>query len=256
MENVNLEFGYANGVQTVCLPKENLLDVLLPNKVQAALTGRDEVRRALAEPIAAPRLREVVRPGEKIAVITSDITRPMPTAEVMPALLEELAAAGVADEDITLVFALGSHRPHTQEEMQKLAGPVAYARIRCVDSSPEGCVHFGVTGAGTPVDIDPVVAKANRRICLANIEYHYFAGYSGGSKSIMPGCSTRAAIQNNHRLMVDPRACVGQLVGNPLREDVEEAAAMVGIDYILNVVLDEHKQILHAVAGHPVQAHR
>lgn len=253
---MKLSFGFGAGTQEVEVPDKNLLGVLHANEVELGLTGEDEVRRALAEPIGSPRLREIVRPGEKIAIVTSDVTRPMPTYKVMPALLDELYAAGIRPEDITLVFALGSHRRHTEEERKKLAGERAFAEIACVDCDPADCVHMGVTAAGTPVDVTRVVAEADRRICLGNIEYHYFAGYSGGAKAIMPGVSTRDAIQSNHRMMVRPEACAGALDTNPLRMDIEEAGAICGIDFILNVVLSEHKEIIRAVAGHPVQAHR
>ena len=253
---MKLEFGFGTGVQTAQVPEENLLGVLHANEVPLELTGEAEVRRALEEPIESPRLRELVSPGEKVAIVTSDITRPMPTYKVMPPLLDELYAAGVRREDITLVFALGSHRKHTDEERRKLAGDRAWNEIACVDSDPNDCVHMGVTGAGTPVDITRVVAEADRRICLGNIEYHYFAGYSGGAKAIMPGVSTRDAIQSNHSMMVRPEARAGALETNPLRMDIEEAGRICGIDFIVNVVLSEHKEIIKAVAGHPVAAHR
>lgn len=253
---MKLSFGFGAGTQEAEVPEKNLLGVLHANQVELGLTGEPEVRRALAEPIASPRLREIVRPGEKIAIITSDITRPMPTYKVMPALLDELYAAGVKAEDITLVFALGSHRKHSDEEREHLAGERAWKEIACVDSDPSDCVSLGVTAAGTPVDITRVVAEADRRICLGNIEYHYFAGYSGGAKAIMPGVSTRDAIQSNHSMMIRSEACAGALETNPLRMDIEEAGAICGIDFILNVVLSEHKEIIRAVAGHPVKAHR
>lgn len=253
---MRLEFGFGAGVQVVEAPEQNVIGVLTPNDVPLGLTGAEAVLDALAHPIASPRLREIVKPGEKVAVVTSDVTRPMPTFAVMPALLDELYAAGARPEDIALVFALGSHRRQTPEEMRKLSGERAFSEIRCLDSDPDDCVHFGVTSRGTPVDITRVVAEADRRILLANIEYHYFAGYSGGGKSLMPGASTREAIQRNHSLMVNPDACAGKLEGNPLREDIEEAAAMVKADFILNVVLDEHKKIVRAVAGDMVKAHR
>jgi nickel-dependent lactate racemase len=177
------------------------------------------VKRVLENPIGSKRLKDIVKPNEKIVVITSDITRPMPTYKVMPLLLDELYDAGVNAKDITLVFALGSHRKHTREEMIK-------------------------------------VAEADRRICLGNIEYHYFAGYSGGSKAIMPGVSTREAIRKNHSLMVEEGSHAGNLDTNPVREDIEEAASLCPIDFILNVVLDEKKTIIKAVSGHPVLAHR
>ena len=221
---MKLEFGFGTGVQTVEVPEKNLMGVLMSNDVPRGLMNEEEVARALAEPIGSPRLREIVKPGEKIVVITSDITRPCPTWRIMPPLLDELYAAGCRPEDITLVFALGSHRRHTPEEMAHLAGERAYREIKCVDGDPNDCVHMGVTDCGTPVDITRVVAEADRRICLGNIEYHYFAGYSGGAKAIMPGVSTPAAIQCNHSMMVRGDACAGNLDTNPVRQDIEAVA--------------------------------
>ena len=253
---MKLTFGFGTGVQEVIVPDENLLGVLTANEVSPGLTGEAEVLRALREPVGSEPLGQIVKPGEKIAIVTSDITRPMPTYKVMPALLDELYAAGVKKEDITLVFALGSHRKHTPEEQKKLAGERAYSEIRCVDSDPDDCILLGTTAAGTPVEITRVVAEADRRICLGNIEFHYFAGYSGGAKALMPGVSTRAAIQANHSMMVLPQCCAGALETNPLRMDIEEAGAICGIDFIVNVVLSEQKEILKAVAGDAVAAHR
>ena len=253
---MKLELGIGSRLQQVEIPDHCVQQVLLPNDVKRELTGEDEVRRALADPVGTPALKEIVKAGETVAIVTSDITRPMPTYKVMPALLDELYEAGIRPEDITLVFALGSHRPHTEAEMRKLAGERAFSEIRCVDSDAADCVHLGVTTAGTPVDITRTVAEADRRICLGNIEYHYFAGYSGGAKAIMPGVSTREAIQSNHSMMVREEACAGNLDTNPLRKDIEEAAAICGVDFIVNVVLDEHKEIIRAVAGDVTAAHR
>lgn len=253
---MRLSFGFGPGVQEVDLPDHNLLELLHANAVKLNQTGEAEVRRALKQPIGCPRLKELVKPGETVAIVSSDITRPMPTAAVMPAILDELYSTGIKPKDITLVFGLGIHRSHTMEEQRKLAGERAWREISVVDSDPENVVHLGITRQGTPVDIDQRVARADRRICLGNIEYHYFAGYSGGGKALMPGVSTAAAIQNNHRMMIEDSAKAGQLEGNPIREDIEEAAAIAGIDFILNVVLDEQKQIVRAVAGDAVKAHR
>ena len=253
---MDISFKIGTKEHTVTVEDSRLLRILLTNPIPVGATGERAVQEALDHPIGTPRLRELVKAGETIAIITSDITRPMPTWKVMPALLSELYAAGIRREDITLVFALGSHRKHTPEEQRHLAGEQAWAEITCVDLDTAGCVHAGVTSRGTPVDIDRRVAEADRRICLGNIEYHYFAGYSGGAKAIMPGVSTRDAIQSNHSRMVQPEACAGRLEGNPVREDIEEAAAMVGVDFIVNVILDSHKEIIKAVAGDVTQAHR
>ena len=253
---MKLRFGFGTGFQEVEVPEQNLIGELHANEVPVDLVGEAEVKRALENPIGSPRLKDLVHPGETVAIVTSDVTRPMPTYKVMPTLLDELYAGGIKPEDITLVFALGSHRKQTDEEKRRLAGERAWNEVRCVDSDPDDCISYGVTSRGTPVDITRVVAEADRRICLGNIEYHYFAGYSGGAKAIMPGVSTRAAIQANHSRMVLPEAKAGTLETNPLRMDIEEAGAMVGIDFIVNVVLSEHKEILKAVAGDVTQAHR
>ena len=250
------ELGFGKGIQTVEIGESRVLDVLLPNPVQKYLTGEAEVRRALAAPIGSVLLRELVKQGEKIAIVTSDVTRPVPTWKIMPSVLDELYAAGCRPEDLFLVFALGSHRHHTEEEQRHLAGERAWAEIRCIDSDVGDCVHLGVTANGTPVDIFRPVAEADRVICIGNIEYHYFAGYSGGAKAIMPGVSTREAIQANHSRMIRPEACAGRIEGNPVREDIEEAGAVLGIDFIVNVVLDEHKEIIKAFAGDVTEAHR
>ena len=253
---MKLEFGYGKGVQEVLLDEKNLMDVLVSNEIEHKYRDEEAVRFALANPIGKNRLSTYDLKGKKIAIVTSDISRPLPSYRILPALLDELAQAGAKEEDITVVLALGSHRKHTEEEKIALCGAEAYSRVRCVDSTPEDCVHLGTTKSGTPVDISRVVAEADFRICLGNIEFHYFAGYSGGAKAIMPGVSTPAAIQQNHRMMVSPDACAGKLVGNPIREDIEEAGAICGIDFIVNVVLDEHKHIVHAVAGEVTKAHR
>ena len=253
---MKLEIGFGNSPQTVEIPDNNIVGVLQPNEVSVELTGVDSVKMALKNPIGAPRLTEVVKPGEKIVIITSDITRPLPSRNIIPFVLSELWVAGVKPDDVTIVFALGSHRKHTADEMKKLVGEEVFDQVRCVDSDSGDFIHMGTTKMGTPVDITRIVAEADVRIGISNIEYHYFAGYSGGAKAIMPGVSTRAAIQSNHSRMVLPAAAAGKLEGNPVREDIEEAMFFCPLHYILNVVLNEQKEIIQAVAGHFIEAHR
>lgn len=253
---MKMELGFGKGKVNFEINKENVTGILEPNDVNFDRTGKEEVVHALQNPIGSRRLREIVKPGEKIAIITSDITRPMPSKLVIPEVLTELAAAGVDENDITIVFALGSHRKHTEEEMKYLVGEDIYSSIRCVDSDMNDCIHMGTTSYGTPVDIFSVVARADRRVCLGNIEFHYFAGYSGGAKAIMPGVSTRSAIQSNHSKMVMDEAKAGEMNINPVRKDIDEVVDFISIDFILNVVLDEHKRVIKAVAGHYIAAHR
>ncbi len=251
-----LEFGYGKGVQQVQLPEENVMGVLLSNEIEHERRDEAAVIYALENPIGKERLSTYDLRGKKIAIVTSDISRPLPSYRILPALLDELEKAGAAMENIVVVLALGSHRNHTEEEKIALCGKEAYDRVRCIDSTPNDCIHMGVTKTGTPVDVSREVAEADFKICLGNIEFHYFAGYSGGAKAIMPGVSTPEAIQANHRMMVSPDAHAGKLEGNPIREDIEEAGEICGIDYIVNAVLDEHKNIVYAVAGDVTKAHR
>lgn len=253
---MTLEFGYGSGIQTVDVPDKNLLGILTANEMEHERRGVEAVQYSLENPIGAGRLKDIVNPGEKIVIITSDISRPVPSYDIIPSVLDELYLGGAKKEDITVVFGLGSHRKHTKEEQEHLVGERCFNEVKCVDSDPDDCVHMGDTKSGTPVDITRVVAEADKRICIGNIEFHYFAGYSGGAKAIMPGVSTPAAIQSNHRMMVNPEAHAGKLEGNPIREDIEEAGKICGIDYIVNVVLDEHKKIVYSVAGDSVKAHR
>jgi nickel-dependent lactate racemase len=210
----------------------------------------------LTDPLGVPPLREIVEVGKSIAIVVSDVTRPCPSHLMLPPLINELSAAGVRDEDITVVFARGIHRSQTLEEQSRLVGPDIFHKFRCVESDPEDVVHVGTTRRGTPVDIFTPVAKADIRIAIGNVNPHYFAGYSGGMKALVPGVSSRRTIQHNHSMMFDPGARLGILEGNPVREDIEEAAAMIGLDFIYNVVLDETHHVIASVAGHPIQAHR
>ncbi|MDR1322280.1 MAG: nickel-dependent lactate racemase [Gracilibacteraceae bacterium] len=231
--------------------------VVLPKEATFTLTGGAEVVRALNNPIRSKKIGAIVRPGEKTVIVTSDISRPLPSQIILPPLLAQLHnAAGIRHEDITIVLALGIHRGHTPDEYRFLLGDEIYNRYRCIDSNVSKCLRLGVCKNGTPVDVFSEVVKADRRICLGNTEYHYFAGYSGGMKAIMPGVSSKEAIQANHRLMVHPNAAIGRLEANPVREDIDEVADFLPVDFIVNVVLDEKKEIIHASAGHYFAAHR
>ena len=253
---MRMQLGYGAGKVEVELPDAQVLAVLKANSCAVQAAGPQLVRQALERPIGDVRLRDKVRPGQKVAIVTSDITRPCPSHLILPCILEELAAAGVRDGDITIVFVLGSHRRHTQAEMRRLVSDAVFSRIRCFDLDTNNCVPMGITSRGTPVAVFRPVAEADFRICVGNIEYHYFAGYSGGAKAIMPGVCTRAAIQTNHSRMVLPAACAGRLEGNPVREDIDEAAQICRVDYLVNVVLDDHREIVCAVCGDVYQAHR
>jgi len=253
---MKVELNYGQGQVSVEIPEKNLGAVMHPATVESESSEQEIIRQSIRRPIGTPQLSQIVSGGESIVIVTSDITRPMPSYKVLPELLAELTEIGVADEDITIVFGLGNHRKQTAEEMRKLVGDEIYDRIRCVDSDQQDIVNLGTTSRGTPVDIHRPVSEADRLICLGNIDYHYFAGYSGGYKAIMPGVSTESAIQMNHRHMVQELASTGNIESNPVREDMEEVASLITVDFIVNVVLDEYKHVVGSFAGDPIDAHR
>ncbi len=250
-------FGYGKDKISIELPDANLLSVLHPNESAGAIPAseHDEVERSLSHPIGTDLLESIVQPGEKIVIITSDITRPVPSYKILPSILRRLFTAGIRADDITVIFALGSHRPHTEDEMRRLVGDEVYEQVSCIDSVGD-FTFVGESAYGTPFEIFDPVVQADRRILVGNIEFHYFAGYSGGAKAIMPGVSTRNAISANHSRMVEPEARAGAMDNNPVRLDIEDVARFVPIDFIVNVVLDEKKHIVKSVAGHHVTAHR
>ncbi|RBP46878.1 nickel-dependent lactate racemase [Garciella nitratireducens] len=253
---MKVQLGFGKEKLEVIIEDQNILNVLKPNNEITDVGQIEEVRRALQNPIGTKYLKDIVKPNEKIVIITSDITRPMPSKIVLPEVIEELLRAGVSFKDLKVIFALGSHRKHTEEEKKQLVGEDIFSKVQCMDSDRSDCIRMGKTSHGTPVDIYKEVALADRRICLGNIEYHYFAGYSGGAKAIMPGVSSREAIQSNHSMMVKEQAKAGEIDNNPVRQDLEEVISFVPIDFIVNVVLNEKKKIIKAVAGHYIEAHR
>lgn len=259
MEVFDLRFQlkYAKGNVEFEIEEKNYMGSLLPNEFEFELKGAEEVKRSLENPIGSKRLKDIVEPGEKIAIITSDITRPMPSHVALPPVIEELKKAQVEERDITIVLALGCHRNHTEEEMKTLVGEEIYnSEIQIIDSEMDRCINFGTCKNGTPIDIFEPVANSDRIICMGNIEYHYFAGYSGGAKAIMPGTSSYDAIQANHSNMVRDEACAGNLDTNPVRQDIDEIGQYIKIDFIVNVVLNNKKEIVRAVSGHYIKAHR
>jgi len=251
---VELDFGKQSKLLSV--PAKNIGKIMHAEKIDIQLSEAEVVEQALKDPIKTLPIDVTFKKGDKVVVITSDLTRPMPSYKILPQLIMELNRAGIEDNDITIVFGLGIHRKQTVEEKRKLVGDNVFKRITCIDSDPDDVISLGVTSSGTPVDIFSQVVEADKRICLGNIEYHYFAGYSGGYKAIMPGVSTFSAIQKNHSHMVEEGAWAGNLDNNPVRDDIEEVAGFIKIDFLFNVVLDENKKIIGAFAGDPVAAHR
>ena len=249
-----LPFG-RSGLNAEIMPP-NFLGVFEPREVGTSTDEAELLRKALARPVGSSPLSELARKGKRAVIVTSDLTRPCPSRRMLPAIVNELEAGGIADADITVVIALGLHRAMTAAELREEVGFEIYDRVRVINHDPDDTVHLGYTSAGTPVEIYRPVVEADLRVCLGNIEFHYFAGFSGGAKAVLPGCASRATVTANHALMVRPEAVAGRLDDNPLRVDIEEGVAMLGVDFILNVVVDGSHNIVAAVAGDVREAHR
>lgn len=253
---VKYRLAYGHSTQTVSLPQNHVLWLIEQEQPQPQTSEEDLIRHALEKPIGSARLRDLVRPGQQAAIVVSDITRPCPTARLLPHLLAELQAGGVAEKDIRIVFALGSHRCLTPEEQGRLVGKAVFDRICCGDIGTGPFIEVGRTSRGTPVQVFQPVVDADWRVYVGNIEYHYFAGYTGGAKALLPGVCSLETITANHSWMVQDSAVAGRIAGNPVREDIEEAASFLGPTFLLNVVLDGEKRIVEAVAGDITLAHR
>ncbi|MBE0478587.1 nickel-dependent lactate racemase [Candidatus Aerophobetes bacterium] len=247
---------YGKGKISFKIDEKNVIATLLPVRVSSPEDETSLIEDALLNPIKSLPLPDIVSPEDRIVIITSDVTRPTPSSKMLPLLLKQLKLAGVKQKNITIVFALGIHRKHTTEEQKNLVGDRIYEDYRCIDHEKENCVDLGKTKTGIPVEIFKEVAAADVRICMGNIEPHYFAGYTGGAKSIMPGVSSRQSVSSTHKLMLSAGSVAGKLEGNPTREAIDEVGKKVGIDFILNVVLSPQKKIIGAFAGDKTTAHR
>lgn len=254
VSTLSLPFGHSE--LNVQVPKSNLVGVFMPQEGIVEVDEAALVGEALARPIGSPRLRELARLGQKVAIITGDLTRPCPSERMLPPILGELAEAGIAHADVTIVIALGLHRPMTVRELESAVGPHLYHRVQVVNHNPLDTVGLGVTSSGTPVELYRPVVEADLRVCLGNLDFHYFAGYTGGAKAILPGCASEATISANHALMVQAEAATGRLDDNPVRADIEEGAALLGPHFMLNVLVDADRRIVGAVAGDVTAAHR
>ncbi|MCS7108617.1 MAG: nickel-dependent lactate racemase [Sulfolobales archaeon] len=223
---------------------------------------KDEVEiisKSLDNPIDQTNLRELLDTNSTVTLIVSDITRPCPTSKIVPVVVNRLLSLGVRKENIYIIFATGIHRRHTVGEWIKLLGVDIFNNFRVLDHDCRdfnSLSYLGKTSRGTPISINSLALNSDLKIAIANVDPHYFAGYSGGGKSILPGIASYESIKENHKMMLLPGAELGRIDGNPVRMDIEEAASMADLNFIVNVVLSESKEILGCFSGHFIKAHR
>ncbi len=256
MTDTTVLLPYGDNDIEVVVPDKNLRAVLRAADTHSDIDEAESIHQALENPTGSGLLRDKVKPGQKVIVITSDLTRPCPAPLLLPPVLDELNAGGVPDADITVVIALGLHRPLTPVELAESVGQQAFGRVEVVNHDPEDTAHVGTTRFGTPVDLFRPLVEADVRVCLGNVEFHWFAGFSGGAKAILPGCASERTVTANHAMMAREEARAGRLEGNPVREDLEQGVDLVGVDFILNIIVNSRHRITAAVAGDVRIAHR
>ena len=253
---LNFELPYGESTVKVELPEKGFVGEYHPQRQSITDSENALVEKALNHPVGTERVEQLVKPGQKVVIVTSDLTRPCPSDVLLPHVIDRLNKAGVNDEDITIVIALGLHRKMTEDELQKAVGKSIYERIRVLNHDVDNTVYVGTTTRGTRVEFFRPVVEADFRICLGNVEFHYFAGFSGGAKAILPGVASAKTIRQNHSHMMEDGAEAASIYDNPVRMDIEEGVSFLGIDFVLNVVVDEHHRVIDAASGDWIKAHR
>ena len=229
-------------------------------ELKAAGSGVEIVRAAMASPIDSPRLCELARGKKNCVVIVSDHTRPVPSRDILPPMLEELRA-GSPDIEVTLLVATGFHRPTSTKELEDKLGREIMESCRvvvhdCRDAASN--LRIGTLPSGAPCVVDRLAVETELLVAEGFIEPHFFAGFSGGRKSVLPGVADQVTVLGNHcsRFIDSPFARTGVLDGNPIHEDMLAAAEMAKLAFIVNVVIDEEKKTVAAFAGNFRTAHR
>ena len=251
-------YKYGRGTKSFQLEEDHVLAEVKIKQMPVLPDVKAAVLEAIRNPIGSKPLREIVKSGQTVAFICNDPTRVANTHIFLPFLVEELNSIGVKDSDMRIVFALGTHRLMTPEEMVEAVGEDLAGRLKMYNSDcqAEGQFdYFGETSFGTPVYFNKYVTEVDHVIFTGSIVHHFFSGFGGGRKALLPGVSAYETIRKNHSLMLDENAVIGKLHGNPVYEDQMEGVAMYPPSFIINVVLDDKKNFLKVFAGDYIKAH-
>ena len=254
-----VRLAYGRGVLDVDLP-ENTTDVIEPVSVPGLKDEKESFLQSLDHPIESRPLREHLFPNAKVCIVFTDITRATPNERIIPWLLEYVTAI-VPPGNITLINGTGTHRPNTDAELRSLLTDEVVDRYQVLNHNaqdPKELVQVGTTRAGGPALISRRLVEADVRIITGFIEPHFFAGFSGGPKGIMPGVAGLRTVLQNHSgvNLSNPQASFGVLDGNPIWEEMRDLALLVGESFLTNVTLNEHREITGVFSGHLISAHR
>ncbi len=239
------------------LPDSMRVDIAEAKYIPGIKDLREEVKRALAQPIGSPPLRELARPGQKVCIVITDITRSSPDRAMVEPVLEELKSAGVRDEDVTILVGVGLHRPSTEEEKIEKLGPEILKRYRVLDHDARDrskLVDLGRTENGVPIVFNEIAHRADLLIATGIVEPHQYAGFSGGRKTVAVGIAGEEMIAYTHgpKMLDHPKTRLANLEGNPFHLALMEIADAAGLNFIINVVKNTRQEVVRVAAG----AHR
>lgn len=249
---MNIKLAYGKKTIDFFLKDKNIKSILQTPKTNIVTSSQDIVKTALDNPISCEKLSIIAKrkKPEKVVIVVNDITRPTPYQTILPPLLSELKLAGVESDKITFIVATGIHRPHSEEENISIFGQEICEKYIIKNHDCDSNLKFiKKLSNGMELIINKDVAEADLLITTGLVGLHYFAGYSGGRKSILPGVASRSLIEANHKMMSDKRACLGNYTDNPVNEIMLEAAQAVGVDFIVNVVSEAKNTIAYCAAG-------
>lgn len=255
---MRVDLAYGRTGLAVDLPETT--DIVSARFVPGLADEAAAIRQALRRPIGSAPLAAKVKPGDKVVIAHSDITRATPNDRLLPVLLAELEAAGVAREDITLLNALGTHRRQTEAELRLMLGDAVVDAYRCLQHNAfdeADLVSLGQTSFGYPVRVNRCFMEADIRLLTGFIEPHFFAGFSGGPKGVLPALAGAESVLTNHGrdMIAHPKATWGITEGNPIWEEMREVALRTTPAFLLNVTLNNRREITGVFAGEMLAAH-
>lgn len=255
---VRVDLAYGRDGLTVDIPES--ADIITPDYIPGLPNEAAALIESFRSPIESPPLSQLVKPGDTVVIVHTDITRATPNDRIMPVLLAELEGAGVARKDITLLNGLGTHRRQSENELRAMLGDQIVEHYRCLQHDCHddlNLVKLGETALGHPVRINRYYLEADVRILTGFIEPHFFAGFSGGPKAILPSLAGAESVFTNHGLemIAHPKATWGITDGNPIWEEMREVALRTEPTFLLNVALNADRQITGIFAGDMLAAH-
>lgn len=262
MSTKTYSFAYGREQKEVTIDTDRLIKEIRTHDFPVMKNIKEGILEAIHHPIGLPSLAEIIKPGQTVAFICNDLTRVANSFDFMPVFLDEMNRLGVPDENITIVFSLGTHRPMTRDEMITAVGEDVVNRVKTVNSVStvdEDFEYQGTTSRGTPVYIHKALCHVDHVILTGTIVHHYFSGYGGGRKAILPGCAAMETVRVNHSFMLDENAELGHMDGNPCYDDQMEGVALFAKGrslFLFNAVLNAKHQFLKMFAGHYDLAHR